>query len=164
MAPTTRARPVEGDFRYRHRIEIRYGDTDALGHVNNATYFSYFEMARGGYYSAVVGRPFGTGPDADKRTFVIAEAHITYRQPAFYGEPLWCGVRVAWVSRSSFSFEYRVEVEASDLGQARVIADGSTVQVFYDLSSARVMRMPPELLSQLADYEGHELPTRGAGG
>jgi acyl-CoA thioester hydrolase len=164
MAPTTRPRPVEGDFRYRHRIEIRYGDTDALGHVNNATYFSYFEMARGGYYTAVVGHSFGTGPDADKRTFVIAEAHITYRQPAFYGEPLWCGVRVAWVGRSSFSLEYRVEVEASEIGSARVIADGSTVQVFYDLSSARAMRMPSELLAQLTAYEGHELPARGAGG
>ena len=65
----TRSRPPEGDFRYRHSIEIRYNDTDALGHVNNAVYFSYFEMARGGYYTAVVGHPFGTGPDADKRTF-----------------------------------------------------------------------------------------------
>jgi acyl-CoA thioester hydrolase len=163
MAPA-RARLVEGDFRYRHRIEIRYGDTDALGHVNNATYFSYFEMARGGYYTAVVGHPFGTGPDADKRTFVIAEAHIAYRHPAFYAEPLWCGVRVAWVGRSSFSLEYRVEVEASPLGPARVIADGSTVQVFYDVPAARVMRMPAALVGQLSAYEGRELPSRTAAG
>ncbi len=45
-----RSRPLDGDFRYRHPIEIRYNDTDALGHVNNAVYFSYFEMARSGYY------------------------------------------------------------------------------------------------------------------
>jgi acyl-CoA thioester hydrolase len=160
MATTARSRPLEGDFRYRHPIEIRYNDTDALGHVNNATYFSYFEMARGGYYTAVVGHPFGTGPGADERTYVIAEAHITYRQPAFYGEPLRCGVRVGWVGRSSFNLEYRVEVEESPIGSARIIADGSTVQVFYDLAQARVMRMPSELLAQLSEYEGRELPRR----
>ncbi len=162
MASTTRSRPVQGDFRYQHHIEIRYGDTDALGHVNNATYFSYFEMARGGYYAAVVGHPFGSGPDARTRTFVIAEAHITYRQPAFYGEPLTCAVRVPWVGRSSFAFEYRVSVERSAIGEARIIADGATVQVFYDPERGRVMRMPAELLSQLTEYEGRELPGRAS--
>ena len=47
---------IDGEFRYRHAIEVRYGDTDALGHVNNAVYLSYFEAARGGYYTSVVGR------------------------------------------------------------------------------------------------------------
>jgi acyl-CoA thioester hydrolase len=162
MASPARPRPVQGDFRYQHPIEIRYGDTDALGHVNNATYFSYFEMARGGYYRAVVGHPFGSGPDAEKRTFVIAEAHITYRQPAFYGEPLTCAVRTAWVGRSSFGFEYRVAVDRSAIGEARIIADGSTVQVFYDPRRGRVMRMPADLSTRLAAYEGHSLPARSA--
>ncbi|MEA2025135.1 MAG: thioesterase family protein [Chloroflexota bacterium] len=158
-----RSRPLEGEFRYRHPIEIRYNDTDALGHVNNATYFSYFEMARGGYYTEVVGHPFGTGPGADKRTFVIAEAHITYRLPAFYGEPLYCGVRVGWVRRSAFSLEYRVEVDESPLGNARAVADGSTVQVFYDLKRGRPMRTPADLVRDLAEYEGRELPSRPTG-
>ncbi len=159
----TRSRPPEGDFRYRHPIEIRYNDTDALGHVNNAVYFSYFEMARGGYYTAVVGHPFGTGPDADKRTFVIAEAHISYRQPAFYGEPLFCAVRVGWASRSAFGLEYRVEVGDSPIGAARVVADGSSVQVFYDLVRGRPMRTPAGLVEDLTAFEGRELPPRPAG-
>ena len=150
----------DGPFRYRHPIEIRYGDTDALGHVNNAVYLSYFEMARGGYYTRVVGHPFGTGPDAERRTYVIAEAHVSYRRPAFYGEPLWCCVRVGWLSRSSFGLEYRLEVSDSAIGAARVIADGSTVQVFYDLARGRPMRIPAELVDALTGHEGRELPTR----
>lgn len=149
-----------GEFRYRHPIEIRYNDTDALGHVNNAVYFSYFEAARGGYYTEVVGHPFGTGPDAEKRTFVIAEAHISYRAPAFYGEPLSVAVRVGWVSRSAFSLEYVVEVGDSPIGPARRIADGSTVQVFYDFERGRPMRTPTDLMAMMAAYEGRELPGR----
>jgi acyl-CoA thioester hydrolase len=155
-----RSRPLEGDFRYRHPIEIRYNDTDALGHVNNAVYFSYFEMARSGYYLAVTGHPFGTGPDAGRRTFVIAEAHIAYRAPAFYGEALSCATRVGWVSRSAFNFEYRLEVGASELGEARVVADGSTVQVFYDLQRMRPMRTPADLIAELEAYEGRIFPPR----
>jgi acyl-CoA thioester hydrolase len=128
-----RSPALAGDFHYRHPIEIRYGDTDALGHVNNAVYFAYFEMARGGYYTSLVGHPFGTGPGAERRTYVIAEAHIHYREPVFYGEPLAVAIRVGWVSRSAFAFDYQVEVGASAIGAARMAADGSTVQVFYDL-------------------------------
>lgn len=141
-------------------MEVRYGDTDALGHVNNAVYLSYFEMARGGYYTAVVGHPFGTGPGAQRRTFVIAEAHVSYRAPALYGEALSCWCRVGWVGRSSFSLEYRIDVDRSTMGEARVVADGSTVQVFYDLLSDRVMRMPADVLAGLSVYEGRELPGR----
>ena len=149
-----------GAFRYRHPIEIRYNDTDALGHVNNAVYFSYFEMARSGYYLTAFGHPFGTGPDAERRTFVIAEAHIAYRAPAFYGEPLFCATRVGWVSRSAFSFEYRLEVEASDLGEARGVADGTTVQVFYDLERGRPRRTPADLIADLEADEGRTFPPR----
>jgi acyl-CoA thioester hydrolase len=162
MSGSARSRPLGGDFPYRHAIEIRYADTDALGHVNNATYFSYFEAARAGYYAQVSGHAFGTGPDAKSSTFVIAEAHITYRQPALFGEPMWCSCRVGWVGRSSFSFEYRVEVGDSPIGEARTAADGSTVQVFYDLESGKVMRIPAELMEQITVFEGRPLPTRAA--
>jgi acyl-CoA thioester hydrolase len=160
MLASARSRPLEGAFRYRHDIEIRYVDTDALGHVNNATYFSYFEAARAGYYAHISGHAFGTGPDARQHTFVIAEAHITYRQPALFGEPLWCSCRVGWMGRSSFSFEYRIEVGASELGQARVVADGSSVQVFYDLERGKVVRMPAELRERISTFEGRSLPSR----
>ena len=67
------------------------------------------------------------------------------------------------MSRSAFDLEYRVEVETSALGQARVVADGSTVQVFYDLERGRPMRTPADLVRDLADYEGRELPPRPTG-
>jgi acyl-CoA thioesterase FadM len=73
-------------------------------------------------------------------------------------------VRVGWLSRSSFNLEYRLEVSASALGTARVIADGSTVQVFYDLRRGRPMRTPPDLMHALSAYEGRALPSRASAG
>lgn len=111
----------------------------------------------------MTGRPFGTGQDATRHTFVIAEAHIAYRQPAFFGEPLVCECRVAWASRSSFGIEYRVVSEGGPVAAAREIADGTSVQVMFDLVAGRVTRMPEELRAAIETYEGHPVPIRAPG-
>jgi len=152
---------VQGEFRYEHPIEVRFVDTDAFGHINNATYLSYFEAARAGYYAEVVGAPFGTGENASERTFVIAEAHIFYRAPAFFGEKLLVGCRFSWTGRSSFGLEYVVRAEESAVAPARVIADGSTVQVMFNLESNRVMRVPADLIAAFERFEGRTFPARG---
>jgi acyl-CoA thioester hydrolase len=155
-----RGKPVDGVFRYEHQIEVRFGDTDALGHVNNAVYLSYFEAARAGYYAAITGATFGTGESAAGHTFVIAEARVAYRAPAFFGETLRVGCRFAWASRSSFGLEYRVRAEESAVGAARLVADGESTQVMFDLTHNRVMRVPLDLLAQFEAYEGRPIPRR----
>ena len=108
----------------------------------------------------MTGHAFGTGPDAARTTFVIAEAHITYRVPAFFGEPIVCEARCAWVSRSAFGLEYRVVSEGGPVAPARLVADGGTTQVMYDLVRARPARVPPELLTAIEAFEGREVPRR----
>jgi acyl-CoA thioester hydrolase len=157
---SSRQDAISGDFRYQHPIEVRFVDTDALGHVNNAVYLSYFEAARAGYYAVVAGAPFGTGEQAGERTFVIAEARVAYRAPAFFGETLVAGCRFAWASRSSFGLEYVVRAEASPVGPARVVADGETVQVMFDLERQRVMRIPADLLALFEAYERRAIARR----
>lgn len=109
----------------------------------------------------MAGHPFGTGPEAARAIFVIAEAHITYRVPAFFGEPIVCEARVSWVSRSSFGMEYRVVSEGGPIAPARLVADGGTTQVMYDLARGRPTRMPRDLVDALGRFEGREIPRRG---
>ncbi|MDQ3408248.1 MAG: acyl-CoA thioesterase [Chloroflexota bacterium] len=155
-----RSRPPQGPFPYRHPIEVRFADTDALGHVNNAVYLSYFEAARAGYYHAMAGTPFGHGEMGARHTFLVAEARVAWRAPAFFGEPLVCECRVAWVSRSSFGLEYRLSAEGSSVAPARSVADGDSVQVMFDLKAGRVMRVPPDLLELMDRFEGRQILRR----
>jgi acyl-CoA thioester hydrolase len=155
-----RSTPAHGEFRYHHAVEVRFGDTDALGHINNATYLSYFEAARAGYYEALMGTPFNTGEDAARFTFLIAEASVHYRMPGFFGDRLVVDCRIPWAGRSSFGLEYRVRSEGSPTLGPRLIADGETVQVMFDLRSERVSRLPPELREKFERFEGREIPTR----
>jgi len=157
---SSRRVPVEGDFRYEHAIEVRFADTDAFRHVNNAVYLSYFEAARAGYYAAITGTPFGTGESAAEHTFVVAEAHVVYRTPAYFGETLVTGCRFEWVSRSSFGLVYRVRAGASVVGPERVVADGETVQVMFDMQRGRVTRVPADLLAMFEAYEGRPIAQR----
>jgi acyl-CoA thioesterase FadM len=120
-------------------------------------------MARAGYYAALTGHPFGTGPDAARQTFLIAEAHIAYRAPAYFGEPIVCECRVAWASRSAFGLDYRVVSDGGPIAPARLIADGSTVQVMVDLAADRVGRMPVELLAAIDAFEGRPVPRNRPG-
>src|SRR5687767_5625439 len=157
-----RHEPISGEFRYEHPIEVRFVDTDAFGHVNNAMFLSYFEAARAGYYARVTHTPFMTGAHGLDHTFVIAEARIAYRSPVLFGEPLLAGVRFAWVGGSSFAFEYRIRAEKSAVGEARVVADGETLQVMFDLGRGRVMRVPADLIRQFEDFEERAIPRRPA--
>jgi acyl-CoA thioester hydrolase len=155
-----RSEHIGGDFAYEHPIEVRFVDTDAFGHVNNATYMSYFEAARAGYYAAVTGAPFMTGEHGAAHAFVIAEAQIAYRSPVLFGEPLLAGVRFAWVGKTSFGLEYVIRALASPVGAGRVVADGTTVQVMFDLERNRIARVPADLIEMFDRFEGRPIPRR----
>ena len=43
-------------FRFRHEVELRFRDLDALGHVNNAVFLTYLESARMAWWMKVRGR------------------------------------------------------------------------------------------------------------
>src|SRR5205814_7620884 len=55
------ARDIGGDFAHRHPIDVRLADTDAMGHVNNANYLTYVEIARIAYYERVIRKPLPLG-------------------------------------------------------------------------------------------------------
>ena len=157
---TARHEPPDGPFRYTHAIEVRFSDTDAMGHVNNAVYLTYFELARAGYYQAVTGHVFETLAETD-RSMIMAHARVEYRAPAFFGETVVVACRAAWVSRSSFALVYRLMAsDDSPRGAGRLLADGETIQVAYDYASGRATRLDPDLVRQLEAYEGGPLPPR----
>ena len=157
-----RHEPPPGEFRYEIPLDVRFRDTDALGHVNNAVYLTYFEAARAGYYRAVTGSTFGFGAGAAGHTFVVAEARVVFRAPAYFGETLDIGCRVCWASRSSFGVDYRIRARESEIGGARLVGDGVTIQVMFDFATGRVSRIPRDLLEMLAAFEGHPIPPRSS--
>ena len=158
VPPDTRDLP--GDFQYRRPIEVRFGDTDAMGHVNNAVYLTYVELARAGYYRAVTGGRIGIGATEREQALILAEARLGFRAPAFFGEILTVEVRTASIGRSSFTMEFRLTADENPYGHARLVATASTVQVGFDYDAGRVEPLRGDIVAALEAFEGRRL--RGA--
>jgi acyl-CoA thioester hydrolase len=140
-------------------MEVRFGDTDAMGHVNNATYLTYLEMARLGYYEAVMGRPLPLAAHGASESMILAEVRLTFRSPAYYGETLTIEARVGRIGRTSFSQEYRITAPTSRYGETRLVAVADAVQVMYDYTTERPVPVSDELADALEAYERR--PLRG---
>jgi acyl-CoA thioester hydrolase len=83
----------------RVRIEVPYGDIDAMGHLNNVAYLRYLEFARQKYWLAMLG-----SSDFWDIDFVVARTEIDYRSSVEMGEVLEIDIRVSRMGSSSFDF------------------------------------------------------------
>lgn len=147
-------RDVPGDFAHSHRVEVRLADTDAMGHVNNASYLTFVEIARVAYYELVIGQPLPLGFHGAEEGMILAEIRVTYRSQAFYGETLAVESRIERVGRSSFSMVHRLTAPASRFGPARLVAVADSVLVSYDYREDRPIPVPQDWRTAIAAFEG----------
>jgi acyl-CoA thioester hydrolase len=124
----------------RFRLETRYADYDTKGHVNNAVYLTYFEVARARAWLHAVGGD----PDAP---FIVAEATVRYLRPAMIGTPLDIKIATSEVRTKAWVWRYRV-LDARD---DAVVAEGQTVQVMYDYAAGRSVGIPDAVRAGLAN-------------
>ena len=124
----------------------RFRDTDAMGHLNNAVYMTYFEVARTAYWRALTG-----DRDYQKVPFILAHTTIDFRSPAFVHETLRVGIRVSRLGTKSFECAYRVEDEAT----GRLVCEGRSVQVIFDYANDRSFPMPDDLRAKVRAFEGN---------
>jgi len=126
-------------------ITVRFRDLDAMGHVNNAVYLTYFEEARVAYYQKLVGLH-----SIDDFDFILAEVTCRYRSPAKLGMTLMVGIRISSVGHKSFAFEYEIREQAS----GRLIAEGHSVQVMYDYQEQHSKPVPDDFVTKVEALEG----------
>jgi acyl-CoA thioester hydrolase len=148
-------RDLPGDFAHRRTIEVRFADTDAMGHVNNAVYMTYCETARIAYWAGVTGEPVRLGTDGAE-SLILAEARITYRAPAFHGETVTIETRANRIGRSSFNLEHRLTARVGD-GPARLVAISESILVRYDYANDRPVAISPEHRRAIEAFEGRAL-------
>ena len=151
------SRDIAGDFAHQHPIETRLADTDAMGHVNNANYLTYVEIARIAYYEQVTGNALPIGVHGAEEGMILAEIRMTYRSPAFYGETLTIETRVERIGRTSFGMVHRMTAPASRYGPARLIAVADSTLVSYDYREECPIPVPDEWRAAMEAYEGRAL-------
>ena len=127
----------------RLKVEVPYGDVDAMGHLNNVAYLRYLEWARQKYWLAMRG-----SIDFLDIDFVVAHAEIDYRASVTMGEVLDVEIHVSRMGKSSFDFSYRVTRPDGSL-----VAEAKTTQVCFDWRSRTKTLLTDERRSQIEAFE-----------
>lgn len=122
----------EGKDIFETTVEIRFADIDAMGHVNNAVYFSYFEQARMAYFKERVARIWDWNEDG----VIVARNEIDYVFPVFLNDRMIIRLWVEHVGSKSFTVCYRVVV-----GE-RLCATGKSVLVCFNHKNKATQLLP----------------------
>ena len=127
---------------------VRFGDLDAMQHMNNVEFLRFFETARIDWFGHVLPghRPGSRGSFG----FIFAECHIAYRAPAFFGDEIRTWIRPLEMKRSSLRLGFEMRVDGDD----RLVADGWGTLVGYDYGAGEPRPLPDEVRDRIAPLLG----------
>lgn len=135
------------NFHFFHPIEIRYADLDPQGHVNNARFLTYFEQARVNYLIHL--GLFDRNQSFMGIGIIIADAHITYKEPVLFRTDAQVGVRVSRIGNKSLQMEYTMR----DMDTGLELASGATATVTYDYATQQTIPVPEKWRAIIAKFE-----------
>ena len=116
--------PTETRHRYQHFLSIptRWMDNDIYGHVNNVTYYSYFDTAANAY----LVEAGGFDPQNAPVIGVVVGSKCEYKSPLAFSDILEAGLRVGKLGTSSVRYEIGIFRQGAD----EAAAFGHFVHVF----------------------------------
>jgi len=117
--PSSENHLPEGVPLFDMTIPLRWGDMDALGHVNNIMYFRFFETVRLAWYEQLGFSPLGSGEEG----LVIVDNHAEYLLPVVYPANLQVHMGGHSPGRSSFISTYTITVgdTLTTRGSSRIV-------------------------------------------
>lgn len=136
------AEPTRADYRHTLLIPTRWMDNDLYGHVNNATYYSFFDTVINRYLIDAGGLDINGGPIIG----LAVETHCQFHRPLAFPQPVEACLRVGKLGTSSVRYEVGLFSSDKD-GPA---ASGYFVHVFVDRQTRRPTPLPPGLRAALA--------------
>jgi acyl-CoA thioester hydrolase len=121
-------------------IPVRWGDMDAMGHVNNTVYFRYMEQTRISWFEALLPRGEAWGTTG----IVIVNASCNFRKPINYPASVEVKMYAGPLGASSVPTFYDLLV------QDQVYADGEAKVVFVDMQKQKAVRIPENLRAKMS--------------
>ncbi|MEE2034124.1 acyl-CoA thioesterase [Rhodococcus chondri] len=139
--PTRNAAPPEPEqYAILWPMQTRWADNDHYGHVNNVTYYSYFDSAVNGWLMATTG--------VDIRELdsigVVAETSCRYLSELSFPDRLQIGLAVERIGKQSVTYTLAIFREDSD-GALHPAATGRFVHVYVDLLTRRPVPIPEQI-------------------
>ena len=136
------------EFKFSFPIQVRWSDLDALGHVNNAVFATYFEIARG-VYMLTTAKTW----DWHKHMFLIGNINIDFKKEILLtSKDVKVYVRTSKIGTKSFVLEYAIVSTKND--ENVVHAMGTTTQIMFDMAQKSTVEVYDWLRNDLSDFDG----------
>jgi acyl-CoA thioester hydrolase len=119
-----------------HTERVRFGDLDAMRHLNNVVYLRYFETARIAYIRQLLPAHDPASPESEQFALIFAECHINYRSPVYFDEEVAVECSIGEVRRSAFQVRFTMRVGD------RIAAEGYGWLVGFDYGSDKSTPLP----------------------
>lgn len=131
-------------FKFFLPIQTRWGDNDIYGHVNNVTYYSYFDTAAN---SLLIEK---TNFDIHQSEIIglVVDSACSFLQELSFPEIVEVGVAIGKIGNSSLRYELAIFKQ----GQATAAAQGHFVHVFVDRETRKSSTIPNEMRKILEQY------------
>jgi acyl-CoA thioester hydrolase len=133
-----------------YRPEIRFADIDAMGHVNNAVYFTYFEQARMHFFSQLVDEHW----DWNEHGILVARNEVDYKMPIFLHDKVEIVVYCKHIGSKSITLAYEVKKQTSS-GEV-VCSVGASVVVCFNHKSNKTAEVPAQWREAFAKLPAHQ--------
>ncbi len=131
-------------FHHELKIDCRWGDMDAYGHVNNTVFFRYFESARFAYVEEYCLPVLGS---EHMPTVVLADIQCRFTAQIVYPASLRVKSKITRIGNSSF------DVYAEIWNGETRCAHSKAVMVWFDLQSERPVRIPAAVVQAVRELE-----------
>jgi len=132
-------------FHHRLPVQIRFNDVDSYGHVNNNSYFAYYDLGKEDYLRTVL--------DVDYRNAdvvpVIANINADFLSPIYYGDDIVIETRVSHIGNKSFTLQQR----AINTKTGMTVCQCATVMVCFNLKTQESADMPQDYRKAIEEYE-----------
>jgi len=126
-------------------MPIRWGDMDAMNHVNNVQFFRYLESGRIAYFGDVL--PAACEPE---KYTVLADLQCSFLQQLHYPDTVDIGTRLERLGNSSIHLDCTIFRQ----GGERPAATARAVIVWYDFEAGHSISLPAQVRETLLSYEG----------
>lgn len=125
-------------FKQKTKVQIRFKDIDMMGHVNNANFITYFELARLTYFDAL--SEVGIKIDWVNEGVILAKIEMEYKQPILLEDKVFV---YTWVSRmGSKSFDMACSIVRVIDGVEIEAAKGLAVIVCFNYKTNQTIAIP----------------------
>ncbi|WP_437427221.1 acyl-CoA thioesterase [Williamsia muralis] len=141
--------PSHDDYPVLWPVPTRWHDNDHYGHVNNVTYYSYFDTAVNAWLMSATGTDIRDLPAIG----IVAETSCNYLRELSFPDQLLVGISVERLGTRSVVYALAI-FRSNPHGDHEIAATGRFVHVYVDRSTRKPVDIPPSIRSAIADLAG----------